>query len=73
MIVQGRALDVLKQMRNASFDCIITSPPYNVGKDYEKRKSLEDYLQDFRLNKSLHATLHLRPPNSHALASSCII
>ncbi len=49
VIVQGRALDVLKQMRNASFDCIITSPPYNVGKDYEKRKSLEDYLQDFRL------------------------
>ncbi|WP_163499681.1 hypothetical protein [Helicobacter suis] len=50
-MMQGRALDVLKQMQNASFDCIITSPPYNVGKDYEKRKSLEDYLQGFKLNK----------------------
>src|SRR5262245_41519266 len=26
------------------FDLVVTSPPYNIGKRYEKRDSLEDYL-----------------------------
>lgn len=26
------------------FDLIVTSPPYNIGKPYEKKKELEDYL-----------------------------
>lgn len=27
------------------FDLIVTSPPYNIGKEYDKRWSLEDYLE----------------------------
>ncbi len=48
MILNNSILDVLAQTEDSSFDCIITSPPYNVGKDYEKTKSLEDYLKDFK-------------------------
>ncbi|RJP74006.1 MAG: site-specific DNA-methyltransferase [Ignavibacteriales bacterium] len=29
---------------NREFDLIITSPPYNLGKEYEDKKSIEDYL-----------------------------
>ncbi len=28
------------------FDLIITSPPYNIGKEYETKKSIEAYLKD---------------------------
>lgn len=31
-------------MENERFKLIVTSPPYNVGKEYETRKSIEDYL-----------------------------
>ena len=32
------------QNNKRKFDLIVTSPPYNVGKSYEKRMSFEDYL-----------------------------
>jgi adenine-specific DNA-methyltransferase len=37
-----RFLDALP--REPLFDLIVTSPPYNIGKPYEKRSELEDYL-----------------------------
>jgi DNA modification methylase len=37
-------LNVLKKIEDKKFDLIITSPPYNVGKSYETKTSIEEYL-----------------------------
>ncbi len=44
-IVNGDSLQVLKKLNDQQFDLIITSPPYNVGKEYETKKSIEEYLK----------------------------
>ncbi|MDP4265236.1 MAG: DNA methyltransferase [Bacteroidota bacterium] len=44
-IKKGDSLTVLKGVENGKFDLIITSPPYNVGKSYEVKTSIEDYLK----------------------------
>jgi len=44
-IVNGDSLQVLKKLNDKQFDLIITSPPYNVGKEYETKKSIEEYLK----------------------------
>lgn len=41
----GDSLTVLKKTENAKFDLIITSPPYNIGKSYEAKTSIEKYLE----------------------------
>jgi DNA modification methylase len=38
-------LSVLKQTEDKKFDLILTSPPYNVGKSYETKTNIENYLQ----------------------------
>ena len=40
----GDTLDFLKGIEDNTFKLIITSPPYNVGKEYETRQSIRDYL-----------------------------
>lgn len=42
------ALEFLKLQRDSSIDLIITSPPYNLGKEYETRKSIDTYLNEFK-------------------------
>ena len=37
-------LSILKKIDNQKFDLILTSPPYNVGKSYETKTSIEKYL-----------------------------
>ena len=44
-IVNGEAFKELKKIEDNKFDLIITSPPYNVGKEYEVKISIEKYLQ----------------------------
>lgn len=44
-LYEGDCLDLLKQIPNASVQLIVTSPPYNIGKEYEKKSNLEDYLK----------------------------
>ncbi len=44
-IIQGDALAELRKMEEARFDLIITSPPYNIGKSYEVKTSIENYLE----------------------------
>lgn len=44
-IKKGDCLDVLKNFEEGKFDLIITSPPYNVGKSYETKTSIEKYLE----------------------------
>ncbi len=43
-IENGDSLSILKTYEKGKFDLIITSPPYNVGKSYETKTSIEDYL-----------------------------
>ncbi len=40
------AKGTLEAMQDDRFDLIITSPPYNVGKEYEVKQSIEKYLED---------------------------
>ena len=43
----GDCLDLLKQIPDNSIQLVVTSPPYNIGKEYEKRQKLQNYL-DFQ-------------------------
>ena len=38
--------ELLKDIPSGSVDLVITSPPYNIGKKYEKRTSLQSYLKN---------------------------
>ena len=45
-IILGDTLSKLKGMDDEKFDLVITSPPYNVGKEYETKTSIEKYLNN---------------------------
>lgn len=45
-IIRGECPKALKRFDDGHFDLIITSPPYNIGKKYENRQSIEKYLSD---------------------------
>lgn len=36
--------DFMRELRAESMKLVVTSPPYNIGKAYEKRTSLDDYI-----------------------------
>lgn len=40
---RGDCLDLLSQLPKGEVQLIVTSPPYNIGKRYEKRITLDDY------------------------------
>lgn len=42
-LFQGDCLNLLKTMPDRSINLIVTSPPYNIGKEYEKKCELNDY------------------------------
>ena len=44
MIYPGDCLDFLSSIPSGFFQLSITSPPYNIGKPYENKKALEEYL-----------------------------
>ncbi len=43
--ILGDSLKKLKEFKAGTFELIITSPPYNVGKEYETKTSIEKYLE----------------------------
>ena len=45
-ILCSDAYKEIKKMDDGFFKLIITSPPYNIGKTYEKKVSLENYLKE---------------------------
>jgi len=45
LMILGDTFENLKTMENQKFDLVITSPPYNVGKEYETKVSIEKYLE----------------------------
>lgn len=48
LYVKEDALTFLRKQPDNSIKLIITSPPYNIGKEYETRTSLNNYLQNLR-------------------------
>src|SRR5262245_47466983 len=38
-------LDFMRTLSDGSMNLIVTSPPYNIGKSYEHRSSLDPYLE----------------------------
>ncbi len=48
MFLLGDCLKNMKKIPDKVVKLIISSPPYNLQKEYERKKSLEDYLQDIR-------------------------
>ena len=44
-MINGDSLEEITKIEDAKFDLIITSPPYNIGKEYEVKKSIEHYLE----------------------------
>ena len=43
VIYNGSCYDFIKSMPDKSVKLVVTSPPYNIGKEYEKKTSLDDY------------------------------
>jgi adenine-specific DNA-methyltransferase len=46
-ITKGDTFDLIKSLDDNSVDLLITSPPYNVGKVYEKRVDFQKYLSPY--------------------------
>ncbi len=44
VVFHGDVINFLEQIPNNSVSLIVTSPPYNIGKQYEKRTSIEEYI-----------------------------
>jgi len=43
VLYNGDCLNLLKQIPDKSIQLIVTSPPYNIGKEYERKISLDEY------------------------------
>lgn len=48
-LFHGDCLTLLRSLRGASVDLVVSSPPYNLGKEYEARKALDHYLEEQRI------------------------
>ncbi len=44
VVAQGDCLETLRVLPRGSIQLVVTSPPYNIGKDYEKATNLDRYL-----------------------------
>lgn len=44
-IVCSDSLSFMRRMRAAIIDLVVTSPPYNIGKEYEERVAMERYAE----------------------------
>lgn len=45
VVYSGDCLDMLRSIPSESVQLVVTSPPYNIGKEYEKRLDLDVYLR----------------------------
>lgn len=46
VLFHGDRLDLMRRLPDKSVKLVVTSPPYNIGKEYEKRKDLDIYLAE---------------------------
>src|SRR5436309_2920902 len=55
-IYQADCLDLMARLPTGSVDLTVTSPPYNIGKEYETIRSTEDYIEwSARWIRAVHA------------------
>src|SRR2546426_2439347 len=47
-VIQGDCLAILPRVASESVSLIVTSPPYNIGKQYEQRVDVQVYLEQQR-------------------------
>ena len=45
-IILGDCIELLKSLPDECVDLVVSSPPYNLGKEYEAKKALEIYLEE---------------------------
>ena len=45
VVYPGDCLDLLKEIPDGSVQLVVTSPPYNIGKEYEKKLKLSRYIE----------------------------
>jgi len=45
VLYPGDCMELLRSMPDESLQLVVTSPPYNIGKEYERRLKLEVYLE----------------------------
>ena len=48
-IYRGECLEMLRQLPEGCVDLVVSSPPYNLGKEYESKRALEHYLEEQRV------------------------
>ncbi|MDR2105077.1 MAG: site-specific DNA-methyltransferase [Deferribacteraceae bacterium] len=59
VFLTGDVLKVSKHLPDNAFKLIISSPPYNIGKEYEKETALDDYLHwQEEVLKELYRCIH---------------
>ncbi len=46
VLFKGDVRDLLRDIPNEFVSLVVTSPPYNIGKSYENKTSLEKYLKE---------------------------
>ncbi len=46
VLFSGNCLDILSKIPDNSLQLVVTSPPYNLGKEYETRLHIDDYLAE---------------------------
>lgn len=63
ILFSGNTLDMQKKITPNVFDAVITSPPYNIGKEYESIKPVEDYV-DWSIDWITGASNLLKPSGS---------
>src|SRR5713101_1617928 len=45
LVSENDTVEFLNSVPDETFQLIVTSPPYNIGKPYEERKAFREYLQ----------------------------
>ena len=44
VVYSGNWVDMMKEVPDKAIRLVVTSPPYNIGKEYERKLNLEDYV-----------------------------
>jgi len=46
VVYAGDCLGLLRNIPEGAAQLVVTSPPYNIGKEYERRRGLDEYIAD---------------------------
>jgi len=60
-LMHGDCLELMKSIPDGSVDMVLTSPPYNIGKEYEKREPIDVYVEAQR--EYIHECVRVVSPN----------